>query len=355
MKSSIRSTAVRCLVLLSPGLASFSLQAQEAEIRVETAEPAPPVATPDPAPSLKPEEASAVLRENLEETIREGEKVLRDLPHARIRVVRSRLANLERQVERKDRERKELQGSLALLRADFYRRLAAIRRNNGRIEANVLAEREKRLRDDYDLHAESFEEELKALDEDIVAIEKTIEELRAQAMIDESLKPALRPDAEETRPQASDRLLEIPRQLNPFELRSVVPMVRGRTTAPAEVLWGLRGEIAFHLGDADRAERFWLAVHEAPGPDEELRGDARYNLAYLAYTRGDFVTSYQIFFTHADGNDLEALTGQEAYTLAVLAYLNGLVGDSRRYLEYADPAHQKRMEDVVGIRLASNL
>lgn len=310
------------------------------EVRAQEEAPAP-VAEAVPAP-----DSSVQLKENLRETIEEGEKILRSLPRARIGILRSRISNLERQLKRKEKERKELQDSLALLRADFYTRLSAVRRNEGVAEERVLREQEARLRDDYDLHAQSFEEELGALGQDVVEIQRTIEDLRSQSIVAESLRPRRLAPADAT-PTASDRLLEIPQRLNPFEVKSYTPRALGRRSAPPAVLWGLKGEIAFRRGDLDTAERYWS---EALGKERDLEGVniARYNLAHTAYARGDFRGAYARFVEILEGEEIDRLTPDDAYTLAVLAYLNGLIDDARTYLLRANETDRQRMEEVLG-------
>jgi hypothetical protein len=311
-----------------------------------------PAPEPPVADETRSEEDAATtsdqLRSNLEETISEGSKALRALPKSRRKITRTRVANLERQLKRKEREREQLQESLAVLRSDFYRRLAAIRKNDGQIAAADLENREKRLRDDYDLRAESFEEELKALDADLIAIQGKVHQLRAQYETAERLKPAKRVVPSDETSVYSETVLAIPERIDPFALRSFVDRARGRDTASRPVLWALKGEIAFQQGDLDSADRFWVAGSEVNSLPLEFREDLEINLAHLAYVRGDFVTSYEIFAESLRGRSGEALSMEESYTMAVLSYLNGLMDDTRSYLESSDEESRARFESVIG-------
>lgn len=309
----------------------------------------PAVALPSSAQadaSTEPGAVSDLLRSNLEETIREGEKVLRSLPQARMRVVRSRLSNLRGQLKRKEREQKELQDSLGMLRADFFRRSAALKKNRGKIDESILEAREKKLEDDYELHAEFFEDELRALEQDIVAIHETMRRLEARTIVRESLRPA--PLVDGSRDEASARVREIPERLHPFEIESLASTVHGRSTAPPGLLWALKGEIALARGDGDEAERYWTAALEALSPRHPARLPLLGNLAAVAYARGDYAASYRVFALRVDGRDVTSLSPDEVYTMAVLSYLNGLVDDARSYLSHADEEGRQRMASVLG-------
>lgn len=294
------------------------------------------------------ESSSDRLRANLEETISEGSKALRQLPKSRRRITKTRVANLERQVKRKEREREQLQESLAVLRSDFYRRLAAIRKNDGRIPARDLDKREKRLRDDYDMHAESFEEEVKALDTDLVEIRRKIHQLKTQYETAERLKPAKRISPEDDDSVYSETVMGIPDRIDPFVLRSYVDDVRGRDTAPRPVLWALKGEIAFQQGDLDTAEQFWIAALERNTMSGYFDITLETNLAHVAYESGDFVRCYEIFADSFRGRIGEELSEEEAYTMAVLSYLNGLMDDTRTYMAAAGEEDRVRFESVIG-------
>lgn len=316
----------------------------------DSSPPDPPdegTAAPDAEVAADPLSVSDLLRSNLEETIREGERVLRDLPGARLKVTRSRLSNLEAQLKRKQREQKELQDSLGALRADFFRRSAALKAGRGKIEDGVIKAREEKLEDDYELHAAFFEEELHALVQDLLAIEETIRRLEARTTVEETLRPA--PPIESSPPSpAANRLREIPVRLDPFEIESFAPSVRGHSAAPAGLLWALKGEIALRRGKHEEAERYWTASLESLPAGHPARPALVGNLAAAAYARGDYVTSYRIFTMRLGGRDVASLSADEVYTMAVLSYLNGLVDDARGYLTHADEEGRRRMAGVLG-------
>lgn len=343
-----RLLAVWCVLSISTPLAraqdTASPPTSGSETTTQVAEGAPSA----PAEELdEPLSVSDLLRANLEETIREGEKVLRGLPQARLKVTRSRLSNLRAQLKRKEREQKELQDSLGTLRADFFRHSAALRRNEKTIDAGVLATREAKLEDDYELHAAFFEEELRALDQDILAIHETIRRLEARTAVQESLRPAPRVESS-PRSEAADRVREIPVRLDPFEIESFVPSVRGQTSAPAGLLWALKGEIAVARANHEEAELYWTEALESLSPRHPARLPLLGNLAAVAYDRGDFVASYRIFAVRLGDRDVTSFTTSEVYTMAVLSYLNGLVDDARSYLTYADEEGRRRMASVLG-------
>ena len=114
------------------------------------------------------------------------------------------------------------------------------------------------------------------------------------------------------------------------------------------VLWALRGEVAFRLGDHVAACRYWCAVADRDDADADLREDARYNLVCIDYARGNYLAAYQRYFELAGGEDLDSLDAEEAYTLAALAYLSGFIDDARRYIERTDAERRARFEEVVG-------
>ncbi len=328
---------------LARGQDSASPAAEEA---APVAEEAAPIAS-DVEVLGEPLSVSDLLRSNLEETIREGEKILRGLPQARLKVTRARLSNLRSQLKRKAREQKELQDSLGVLRADFFRRSAALRKSEGKIDDTILATREEQLENDYELHAAFFEEELGALDQDVVAIQGTMRRLEARSTVEESLRPAPPVDSS-PRFEAADKLREIPAQLDPFEIESFAPSVRGQSSAPAFSLWALKGEIALRRGDHEESERFWTAALESLSPRHPARLPLLGNLAAVAYARGDYVASYRMFARRLGERDVTSLSGAEVYTMAVLSYLNGLVDDARSYLTYADENGRQRMASVLG-------
>ena len=69
----------------------------------------------------------------------------------------------------------------------------------------------------------------------------------------------------------------------------------------------------------------------------------------MAYARGDYVRSYQLFSEGIGERDLESLSTDEVYTMAVLSYLNGLVEDARRFLALADDEGRRRMASVLSL------
>ncbi|MCH2373470.1 MAG: hypothetical protein MK538_04765 [Planctomycetes bacterium] len=316
-------------------------------LSVVTAQGELPTEAGSDSESVETQDVSEELRGNLEETIRLGEPVLHGLPAGRIRITRARVANLKRHLKRKESERKDLQESLAVLRADFYRRTAALTRNAGRIPEKELKQSGTRLREDYELHAESFERELEALDDDIVAIREKIRELELKNVIAQSLRASSAASREVETTDVGERVLRLPQKLNPFEMQSLVGDARGRDYAPKGVLWALQAEIAFQLGRYPEAERYWIATLDAPVTKDESRPAILTNLAHIAYRRGDFVASYKLYAKAVGEREIDTLSPTEAYTLAVLSYLNGLVEDARVYLSHAGDDGRSRMSGVL--------
>ncbi len=296
------------------------------------------------APSA--EERSRILRENLQQTIEEGERVLRSLPKERLRVLRARLSNLDRQLKRKEAERSHLQDSLATLRADYFRRLGALRRD-GESKAVIAAE-ERRLKEDYDLHAEFFEDEVEALDRDVTEIRETMRSLEARSEIEERALP--QPPPTEREPSPSDSIDALPAALNPFEFRSYLPLARGRRTAPREVLLGLRAEAAFRQGRLTRAASALddILAERLLGVDARVRSMSAYNRAMIDYVLGNYSHAYRTFREHFDTDPEADLDAESAHVLAVLAYMNGFMDRTRAYLRRTDDESRRKVTLVLG-------
>lgn len=339
-KRAIALGAILCsfsAVLVAQEDASLLAHQDGSSSRSEISSDATPTAKETP---LTAAERSRILKENLQATIDEGERVLKALPRERLRILRSRLANLARQVKRKEKERKQLQDSLATLRADYFRRLAALRGEG--VKSSIAREEEKNLKADYDLHAEFFEEELSVLTLDVVEINATIEKLKARSIIEEKLRST--PRRVKREPQPSDRLTEIPASLNPFTFKSYLTMARGRAVAPRGLLLGLRAEVAYHQDELTRAATELDEILESRPFDVHQKSMTVYNRAFMDYLMGNYQGAYRIFreFFQDDASP------ESAYVLAVLAYMNGFMGETRQYLDQTDDASRRKIELVLG-------
>ena len=300
---------------------------------------------------LSSEERSALLRENLEETVREGERVLRDLPESQLRVARQRLTNLRRQLERKQHERAELEDTLARMRADYFRRTAALRASDEALSPELIERRQARLKSDYELHAESFEDELSALSADIEAISQTIRSLESRTQLAENLRQLERPVETQSEAQSGERMLTIPERLHPFPALSFVPFAKGKQRAPMHLLWALRGEIARQQGDDEAAARYWRAALDSARSDAHLERALAIALASLEYDRHDFAASTAWLAQVVGDREPAELSEAEAYAAAVLEYLNGRANSARQYLGFATPEDRERMSEFVSVEL----